>query len=134
MTDLTIVIERKRHDERCWIRLALPTGNAEQQYRVVFEGEEIGVWRIPEHEAARWLLAQGKAERADPLRTRRLIDGKETPSMTGSVGWFADHTVTESDKRGGTRRFIKWRPMPEGAFAVTRERSGTASEEISDEG
>jgi hypothetical protein len=106
MADIVIVIERKRHDKDHWIR---PGG--EQQYRVYFAGEDIGSWRYPEHAAARWLLEHGRAQRSDTLRTRRLIDGEETPSMRGSVGWFADHTVNEK----GTPRIVKWVAMPEGA-------------------
>ena len=121
MTDIIIVIERKRYDKEHWIKPAPKTGNTEQQYRVWFAGEEIGSWRYPEHAAARWLLEHGKAERSDTLRTRRLIDGKEIPSMKGGVGWFADHTVSESDSQGGTPRFVKWRAMPEGAKGLRGE-------------
>jgi hypothetical protein len=96
MVDIVIVIERKRHDKEHWIR---PGG--EQQYRVFFEGEEIGSWRVPEHAAARWLLERGKAQRSDTLRTG---------GMSGGVGWFADHTVNEK----GTPRVVKWVAMQEG--------------------
>lgn len=111
MTDITIVIERKRFDQGHWVQPGRPTGNNEQQYRVFFEGEEIGSWRVPEHAAARWLLEHGRAERNDTLRTRRRSDGVETPSMRGSVGWFAGHTVSEK----GPPRFVRYVPMPEGA-------------------
>lgn len=130
MTDRIIVIERKRFDNRHWIKPGPPNGNSEQQYRVFFEGAEIGSWRYPEHSAARWLLAEGKAARGDTLRTRRLIDGEETPSMRGSVGWFADHTVQESDKASGAPRFVKYVPMPEGAIAAKVQGTGTASDDF----
>jgi hypothetical protein len=119
MSNIVIVIERKRADQEHWVKPAPKTGNTEQQYRVFFEGEEIGSWRIPEHEAARWLLAQGKAQRSDTLRTRRRVNDAETPSMKGSVGWFADHTIRESDSQGGTPRLAKWKPMPEGVRDLT---------------
>lgn len=110
MTDIHIRIERK---------LPVPpsprTGNNEQQYRVFFEDKEIGTWRYPEGAAARWLLANGKAERTDTLRT--FHNG---PAMRGSVGWFADHTVSEK----GTPKHVKWVPMPPRVFM------GTPSEEI----
>lgn len=32
-------------------------------------------------------------------------------SMTGNVGWLADHTVSESDASGGTPRFVKYSPF-----------------------
>lgn len=118
MADIIIVIERKRHDDEHWIKPAPRTGNTEQQYRVWFEDEAIGSWRYPEGEAARWLLKHGKAERSDTLRTRRLIGGQQRPSMRGSVGWVADHTVSETDKQGGTPHWVKWLPMPEGVWGV----------------
>ena len=109
MTDIHIRIERK---------LPIPpsprTGNNEQQYRVFLDGEQIGVWRVPECSAARWLLANGKAEREDTLRTDR--------GLYGGVGWFADRTVNEK----GSPRHVKWAAMPPRVF------TGTASEDISD--
>jgi hypothetical protein len=121
MTDIIIVIERKRYDKEHWIKPAPKTGNTEQQYRVWFEGEEIGSWRVPECSAARWLLDHGKATRDDTLRTLRRFQSGDFPSMTGRLGWFADRTVTESDSQGGTPRFVKWRPMPEGAKGLRGE-------------
>jgi hypothetical protein len=117
MADIFVTIERKRFDEDHWIKPAPKTGNTEQQYRVIFEGEDIGSWRYPEHGAARWLLANGKAQRTDTLRT---IHGG-MPSMRGNMGWFADHTVSESDSQGGTPRFVKWKPMPEGVRGLSGE-------------
>jgi hypothetical protein len=126
VTDIIIiVIERKRHDEQHWIKPAPKTGNTEQQYRF-FEGEEIGSWRVPGCSAARWLLDHGKGRRSDTLRTRRLIDGKEIPSMRGSIGWFADRTISETD---GTPRFVKWTPMPEVTRGVARVGAGAPSDD-----
>jgi hypothetical protein len=127
MTDITIVIGRKRHDKEHWIRPSGPKGNTEQQWVVWHEGQEIGSWRYPEGAAARWLLANGKAERTDTLRTRQLVDGKEEPAMRGSVGWFADHTITERD---GTPRSVKYVPMPEGLTASRGGGVKLPSEEI----
>lgn len=108
--DIVILIERKRASKTNWIAPSPRTGNNEQQYRVFSEGEEIGSWRVPECSAARWLLEHDRATRSDTLRTRRLIDGKETPSMRGSVGWFADRTVIEDDN--GPPRWGKYTPFP----------------------
>jgi len=116
MTDIHIRIERKRASDTNWITPSPRTGNNEQQYTVFFEGEEIGSWRYPEGAAARWLLANGKAERTDTLRT--FHDGM--PCLHGRVGWFADRTVNET----GTPRHVKWSAMPARVF------TGTASEEI----
>jgi hypothetical protein len=33
-----------------------PTGNSETRYRVIYDGRELGVWRDPEHWAARFLI------------------------------------------------------------------------------
>jgi hypothetical protein len=106
MADIFIRIERKRASDANWITPSPRTGNNEQQYRVFFEGEEIGSWRVPECSAARWLLEHGKAERSDTLRTYR----GQWRSLWGSVGWFADRTVSET----GTPHHVKWAPMPEG--------------------
>jgi hypothetical protein len=105
--DLIIRIERKRYDDRHWIKPSPPRGNSEQQYRVFYGGEEIGSWSDPECAAARWLLAQGKAHRSDMLVTYR---GRK-PSLTGKIGWFADHAV--KDGPDGTPRFVKHVPMSE---------------------
>jgi hypothetical protein len=113
MTDRIIVIERKRA-RSSWIEPSPRTGNNEQQYRVFYEGVEIGSWACPECDAARWLLANGYAERSDLLRSRRLIDGQEIPSMSGGVGWFADRTVIEDDN--GPPRWGKYTPFPTGGF------------------
>lgn len=134
MADKIIVVERKRHDERHWIRPSPPDTNTEQTYRVFYEGAEIGVWRVPSCSAARWLLEHGKAERSDTLRMRRLIDGEEVPSMRGAVGWFADRTVSENDKQGGTPRWVKWRPMPEGVRSLSGGGVKVPSEDFSDGG
>jgi hypothetical protein len=123
MTDIIIVIERKRASKSAWIWPGPPTGNNEQQYRVFYEGQEIGSWACPECDAARWLIANGKAQRSDTLRTRRLIDGKEIPSMRGGVGWFADRTVIEDDN--GPPRWGKYTPFPASRFST-----GTASEDF----
>jgi hypothetical protein len=67
---------------------------------------------------ARQLLAEGKAERGDTLKT--LYKGN--PSMTGLVGWFADHCVLETAKDGP--RYAKWRPFPVDAFRSRTPVSG----------
>jgi hypothetical protein len=112
MSDRIIQIERKRYDNEHWIKPAPQTGNTEQQYRVFFDGDEIGSWSDPECSAARWLLENGKAARSDTLKSQRLRNGEITDSLFGKLGWFADHTVVESKRTGGTPRFVRWRPMP----------------------
>jgi hypothetical protein len=59
------------------------------------------------HDLARKLIAEGKAERGDTLMTMR----GEMRCLTGSVGWFADHTVREDSVTSPT--FVKWRPFPD---------------------
>ena len=122
MTDRIIRIERNRASAANWIKPSPRNGNNEQQYRVLFEDGEIGVWRYPEHAAARWLLANGKAERTDTLRT--IHDGM--PAMRGGVGWFADRTVAEGEE---TPRWIKHVPMSEASKAAARLLTGTASDD-----
>jgi hypothetical protein len=87
------------------------------RYRVFFEGTEIGIWKDPECSAARWLLNKGRADRGDVLRVYR----GETPFMKGSVGWFADRRVSETEKTSPT--FVKWTPFPD-----ARRQPGTASD------
>jgi hypothetical protein len=74
-------------------------------YAADYRGERIGQWRVPECDAARWLLANGKADRSDILVTTR--SGR--PAMRGGVGWLADRTVAENDKV--SPRWAKWRPF-----------------------
>lgn len=114
-----IYIQRKRSSKDAWIHPAPKTGNTEQQYNVFYEDQLIGSWAVPECDAARWLIAQGKAERNDRLMTyRRYPDKPDQASLYGSVGWFADRTVKE-DGPGGTR-FVKYVPFP-----VDRLRTGS---------
>ena len=75
------------------------------KYAASYLGERIGEWRVPECDAARWLLANGKAASDDTLVSCR--NGR--PALTGSVGWLADKTVLEGEK--DSPRFAKWRPF-----------------------
>jgi hypothetical protein len=59
----------------------------------------------PSCDAARWLLANGKAARSDVL----VICHAGRPAMRGNVGWLADRSVTENDKV--SPRWAKWRPF-----------------------
>ena len=102
MADLSIYIERvppKPH------RTGL--GNSETRYKVLYNDEEIGVWRYPEHAAARKLLEMG-AERSDVLH---VFHGG-MPSMQGDLGWWADRTIVENDTAGGPY-LGKYRPLPD---------------------
>lgn len=82
-----------------------PTGNSETRYRVIHESVELGVWRVPECSAARWLIEHNHAERGDRLEIYR----RETLCMSGAIGWFADRTVRE-DGGDGTPRLVKFQP------------------------
>ena len=87
-------------------RPAPKTGNTFVQYRVLYEGQELGVWSDPEHSAARELIARGLASRDDTLLTHR--DG--IPSMRGGMGWYAGTYASEGERASP---FIgKWRPFP----------------------
>ena len=92
---------------------ASPTGNSETRYRVTHEGRELGVWRDPEHSAARFLLDNGLAERGDTIRTFR----GQALCMTGSVGRLAGRRSEETDKYFRT---VKWTPFPERALLAGR--------------
>ena len=65
----------------------------------------LGQWRDVGHCAARALLDLGIAKRDDMMRT---FHGS-APSMRGSIGWWADHSVSEPDR--GRLRIVKWRPF-----------------------
>ena len=78
---------------------------AKLRYAAVYQGEKIGEFRVPECDAARWLLAEGKAAPDDRLTTYR--DGR--PALSGSVGWLAAHTVEENEKV--SPRWRKFRPF-----------------------
>ena len=51
-------------------------------YFASYKGEVIGEWRVPECDAARWLLEHGHAKEGDTLVTTR--NGR--PAMSGNVG------------------------------------------------
>ena len=85
---------------------APPTGNSETRYRVLYGERELGVWRDPEHSAARFLIDNGLADRSDMVRTFR----DEKLCMTGNVGWFADRRTLETDRDGP--RTVSWTPYP----------------------
>jgi hypothetical protein len=76
----------------------------------IFNGTEIGCWRVPECAAARWLLAHGYAKPDDQLVTTR--NGR--PVMRASIRWLATHTVEENDR--GRPRWRRWRAF--GSCAV----------------
>ena len=67
---------------------------AKHKYAATYRGEHIGEWRVPECDAARWLLANGRAARDDMLVSCR--HGRA--ALIGSVGSFADSTVEENEK------------------------------------
>lgn len=96
-----------------------PKSNSETRYRVRFEGREIGIWRDPEHSAARWLVDQGLAKREDRLRV--VHDG--VPASRGSMAWFADHRIEENDRQG--LRVVKWRPNPFATGGRTPEKTAS---------
>jgi hypothetical protein len=65
---------------------------------------ELGVWRDPEHCAARRLLDPGLASRDDMLRT---FHG--APAMRGSIAWWAD--TTAADPSRGSPHIERWSPF-----------------------
>jgi hypothetical protein len=75
------------------------------KYAASYQGERIGEFRVPECDAARWLLANGHAARDDTLTICR----NGSPAMIGGVGWLADHTVEENEKV--SPRWRKFRPF-----------------------
>jgi hypothetical protein len=73
----------------------------------VFYGElELKPSRVPMCDVARYLLAKGLAQPEDRLITTL----RTVHSMSGQIGWLAEHTVKEDDDHGP--RFVKWRPFP----------------------
>lgn len=88
------------------LQLQLDLRSSESRQRVFLHGAEIGVWKDPEPSAARWLIDNGKADRADTLQFYRGDD----PALRGQAGWLADRKVREDDKHSPT--FVKWAPFP----------------------
>ena len=85
-----------------------PRSNTETRYRALYNQQEIGVSRVPECDAARWLLDQKLANRDDVL----VVYRGSTPCLRGSLGWFADHTIRENDVyNNGTPSLVKWKPF-----------------------
>jgi hypothetical protein len=75
-------------------------------YHAEYDGKRILTSDVASFDAARYLLNNNLAKEDDTLIT--YADGK--PLMTGSIKWFAEHTVQENEKVGP--RFAKWRPFP----------------------
>jgi hypothetical protein len=73
------------------------------RYFASHKGEVIGEWRVPECDAARWLLEHGHANEGGTLVTTR--NGRA--AMSGNAGWLADRTVEENDRT--SPRWIKFR-------------------------
>jgi len=67
---------------------------------------------------ARRLLADGKADRDDRLTFTR--NGK--PAISATVGWWADHTVRETETDGP--RFVRWKPFPAARRPALTAKSG----------
>jgi hypothetical protein len=120
-------MDRKIQLELVRPKPSAPDTNTETRYRVLFEGEAIGVWRDPECSAARWLIDYGRATRDDTLRTYR----GDTPCLVGSVGWFADHRVRENDtNNSGTPHFVKWQPNPFAVIARSGQKPASGDEGV----
>ena len=92
------------------------------KYAVSYQGERIGEFRVPECDAARWLLANGHAARDDTLTV--CCNGRA--GLSGSVGWLADKTVLEGEK--DSPRFAKWRPFAMAASDRPATPCGSAQE------
>jgi hypothetical protein len=75
------------------------------KYRALYDGRELGVWRDPEHSAARTLIDLGLAKRSDWLRT---FHG-ETPCLKANIGWLADHSAADPDR--GSPHWTKYKPF-----------------------
>jgi hypothetical protein len=88
------------------LQLQLDLRSSESRQRVFLHGAEIGVWKDPEPSAARWLIDNGKADRADTLQFYRGDD----PALRGQAGWLADRKVREDDTQSPI--FAKWKPFP----------------------
>lgn len=118
--NVEIVIETRRaRDKRLGNNPRPLSPDAGDLYIVSHNGEDIGTWPDPECTAARWLIEHDRVLRTDRLVTFRYPHIK---SMSGSMGWFADHRVAETKKI--SPRFVRWRPFP--ALRVTQ---GTVSDD-----
>ena len=74
-----------------------------RKYRAAYQGEPIGEWRVPECDAARWLIAAGRAAPGDRL----IVCRYGRPALAGALSWFADRTVIENEK--ASPRWAKYR-------------------------
>jgi hypothetical protein len=95
-------------DRRVFHCVQIVTVKPGRRYRALYAGRELGVWRDPEHCAARALLDLGLASRDDWMRT---FHGS-APAMRGSIAWWADTSVSEPDR--GRLRIVKWHPFDRG--------------------
>lgn len=81
-------------------------GAKRTRYRVLFNGEVLGVWFDPECSAARALLQRGY-----PAISFLAFFWGSAPTLGGRLGWFAERRVFEPSE--GTVHFGKWHPHPE---------------------
>jgi hypothetical protein len=81
-------------------------------YHAEYNGERILTSDVAEYDIARYLLNNNIAKPDDIL----LTYNNGQPSMRGSIKWYAEHTIEESDKV--SPRTVKWKP-----FDVSKVRS-----------
>jgi hypothetical protein len=84
-------------------------------YTAEYNGKIIVTSDVAEHAAARYLMNNDLAKEDDMLVT--YVEGKR--SLTGSIKWFAEHTVQENEKISA--RTVKWRPFDKSKFSSSNE-------------
>ncbi len=118
----------EHHIEIQWARRRKPNGEwtGHNHYVTTYEGVEIGRWRVPECDAARWLRDNAGAADTDTLITHRPAEDGSTrngaPCMRGSIGWFAAMTVQENEKV--SPRFATYHPFEGPATVRGLEKDG----------
>jgi hypothetical protein len=90
-----------------------------------YRGQLIGRAHPPIFAAARWLLANGKADPGDRVEAYR----GDTLCGSGKAGELAKWTVRENDHGNPSMQLVRWKPFPS-----TRTRPKTGISEISNVG
>jgi hypothetical protein len=90
-------------DGKVWHCIQIERSATKTKWLARYGDVDLGVWRDPEHSAARRLLELGLADRSHWLRTYRGA----MPCLRANVGWLADHSSSEPDR--GRLHTVKWR-------------------------
>ena len=109
---------------------ATPSTTAATVHRIVIHPlDRYGSYRVTDRETAQEWIAKTRFPACAAARVLRdcganpsdrlemFREGRDRPDLAGSLGWFADRTVSEGDRHGPT--FRPFREFPKDRVTVT---------------